>query len=377
MNERSKKRLGLIVNPVAGMGGRVGLKGSDGEETLRRARELGAKPTAPARASAALQPLVELREKIDIVTYPDEMGEAECRQLGLDPTVFGDITSGATTARDSHQAAKDMQAALVDLILFAGGDGTARDIYNAIGLGLPVIGIPAGVKIHSGVYATTPQRAGDLAVLYLQNRVKNCGQKEVMDIDEDAYRQGRVSAMLYGYLNVPIERRYTQSVKSASARDEHEVWVQESIAEHVVQNLEDDWIYLIGAGTTPLAIMKRLGLDNSLLGIDAVQKGQLIASDLNEQQILELVKGRQVKIIITPIGGQGYLFGRGNQQLSPTVIRAVGTDNIIVVATPNKLNSLERRPLLVDTGDPDMDDQLRGYFRIVTGFSEEKMCRVE
>lgn len=375
--EKKLKKLGLIVNPVAGMGGRVGLKGSDGEETLRRARELGAEPTAPGRAHAALQSLLKLRDEIEIVTYPDEMGESESRQVGLDPTVVGNITSGATTALDSHQAAKDMQAAQVDLILFAGGDGTARDIYNAIGLGLPVIGIPAGVKIHSGVYATTPQRAGDLAVLYLQNRVKTCGQKEVMDIDEDAYRQGRVSAKLYGYLSVPIQRRYTQSVKSASARDEHEIWVQESIAEQVVKNLSDDWVYLIGAGTTPLAIMKRLGLDNSLLGIDAVQKGQLIASDLNEQQILELANKRKVKIIITPIGGQGYIFGRGNQQLSPAVLKTVGTDNIIVVATPNKLNSLERQPLLVDTGDPELDDQLRGYFRIVTGFSEEKMCRVE
>lgn len=372
-----RKKLGLIVNPVAGMGGRVGLKGSDGEETLRRARELGAKPTSPGRAMAALKPLLEMKDGIELVTYPGDMGESEARQLGFGPIVVGSINPGATTSQDSQQAAKDLQAKQVALILFAGGDGTARDIYNAIGLDLPVIGIPAGVKIHSGVYATNPQRAGELAVKYLQGNVKKTGEKEVMDIDEAAYRQGRVSAKLYGYLKVPIDRRYTQGVKAASARDEHEIWVQESIAEHVVQNLAEDWIYLIGAGTTPRAIMDRLGLENSLLGVDAVQKGHLIGSDLNEQQLLDLVHDRQAKIIITPIGGQGYLFGRGNQQLSPDVIKAIGLENITVVATPNKLNSLERRPLLVDTGDPAVDDDLRGYIRIITGFKEEKVCKVE
>lgn len=376
MGKKIKKRLGLIVNPIAGMGGRVGLKGSDGEDTLRRARELGAKPTAPARASAALEPLLEIRDEIELVTYPDEMGELESRRLGFDPIVVGSIIPGATTSRDSRRAATDLQKKQVDLILFAGGDGTARDIYNAIGLSLPVIGIPAGVKIHSGVYATNPQRAGGLAAIYLNGRVRKCGEKEVMDIDEAAYRQGRVAAKLYGYLKVPIDRRYTQSVKAASARDEHEIWVQESIAEHVVQHLSDDWIYLVGAGTTPRAIMDRLGLTSSLLGIDAVYRGQLVQSDLNERQLLDLVRGRRAKIIVTPIGGQGYLFGRGNQQLSPAVIEAVGVENIIVVATPNKLNSLERRPLLVDTGDPVIDGRLRGYTRVITGYSEEKMCRV-
>jgi predicted polyphosphate/ATP-dependent NAD kinase len=304
------------------------------------------------------------------------MGETESLQAGFAPVVVGDITAGATTARDSRRAAADLRAEKVDLILFAGGDGTARDIYNAIGMETPVIGIPAGVKIHSGVYATRPGRAGDLAALYLRDRVKHCGQKEVMDIDEDAYRRGRVSAKLYGYLSVPIERRYTQSVKSASAGDEHEIWVQESIAEQVVRHLSNECIYLIGAGTTPRAIMNRLGLANSLLGIDAVFERRLIGRDLNERQILDLVDGHRVKMVITPIGGQGYLFGRGNQQLSPAVIDAVGADNVIVVATPNKLNALQRRPLLVDTGSAELDQRLRGYIRVVTGFGEEKMCKV-
>lgn len=371
-----KKKLGLIVNPVAGMGGRVGLKGSDGAETLRRAIELGARPTAPARAAAALKPLLQLQDKIELVTYPDEMGASEACQLGFSPTVVGNIKSGATTSQDSRRAAKDLLAKEVDLILFAGGDGTARDICKAVGLALPVIGIPAGVKIHSGVFATNPKSAGDLAVMVLQGRVKKTGEKEVVDIDEDAYRRGGVSAKLFGYLKVPIERRCTQSVKSASARDEHELWVQESIAEHVVRNLSEDWIYLIGSGTTPRAVMNRLGLENTLLGIDAVENAELIGSDLNERQLLELITGRNTKIIITPIGGQGYLFGRGNQQLSPDVIRSVGPDNVIVVATPNKLNSLQRRPLLVDTGDCAMDDQLRGYIRVITGYREEKICKV-
>jgi len=212
--------------------------------------------------------------------------------------------------------------------------------------------------------------------MYLRGQVKALGELEVMDIDEEAFRRGRVSAQLYGYLKVPLNRRFTQGAKAASAKGEHETLAMQSIAEQVVETMAADCLYIIGSGTTPRAIMERLNLKNTLLGIDAVIKGNLVASDLNETQLLEIIDNRQTRIIVTPIGGQGYLFGRGNQQLSPAVIKRVGVNNIMVVATKNKLNSLNRRPLLVDTGDPEVDKMLAGYVKVVTGYREEMVCRI-
>ncbi len=370
------KKVGLIVNPIAGMGGRVGLKGSDGEETLRRARQLGAQPTAPARVVQALAGLKPLADQIELITFPAQMGELEARQAGFVPRVIGHIQPDRTTAEDTRRAGRKMAALAVDLLLFAGGDGTARDVYEAVGLNIPVIGIPAGVKIHSGVYATNPTRAALLAALYLRGQVKALGELEVMDIDEEAFREGRVCAQLYGYLKVPLERRYTQGAKAASAKGEHEALAVQSIAEQVVETMASDCQYIIGSGTTPRAIMDRLNLNNTLLGVDAVKDGNLVATDLNESRLLEIIDNRKTRIIVTPIGGQGYLFGRGNQQLSPAVLKCVGVDNIMIVATHNKLNSLNRRPLLVDTGDSEVDKMLAGYVKVTTGYREEMVYRI-
>jgi predicted polyphosphate/ATP-dependent NAD kinase len=370
------KRVALIVNPVAGMGGRVGLKGSDGEETLRRARELGATPSAPGRTVETLMGLAPLIAQIELITYPVEMGETESREAGFEPHVIGRIDPGRTTAEDTIRAAREMAAMDLDLLLFAGGDGTARDIYKAIGLEVPVVGIPAGVKIHSGVYAINPTRAARLIEMYLRGQVKALKEVEVMDIDEDAFRQGRISARLYGYLKVPLERRLTQGAKAASARGEHEMLAMQSIAEQIVETMETDCLYVIGSGTTPRAIMERLSLKNTLLGIDIIQNGKLVTMDLNEDQILDLISDNKAKIIVTPIGGQGYIFGRGNQQLSPNVIKKAGVENVIVIATQSKLNSLKRKPLLVDTGDTEVDNMLRGYMSVVTGYREKMIYKV-
>ena len=395
------KKLGLIVNPVAGVGGRVGLKGSDGAEVLRAALDRGAVRDAPRRARLALERLARVRDHVEILTWPGEMGEDEARSAGFEPRVLGSVaqrrsyvlcelerTGGEpvsigcddfvlTTPDDTEQAARDLVAAGVDLILFAGGDGTARNICNAAGGRVPVIGVPAGVKIHSAVYATTPAAAGDVAALYLHERPAGVRLREgeVMDIDEEAFRENRVSAHLYGYMTVPYARGLTQSAKAGGVAGEERAL--NDIATEVIAGMHPGALYILGPGTTTRTIMERLDLPKTLLGVDAVRDGALAGSDLSESDLLELAAGApETFIVVTVIGGQGHIFGRGNQQISPAVLRRAGSDHVIVIATQTKLLSLEGRPLLVDTGDPALDEQLSGYAKVVSALGERTMYKV-
>jgi len=395
------KRLGLIVNPVAGVGGRVGLKGSDGAQILRRALKLGAVRDAPRRARLALERLGRVREHIEVVTWPAEMGEDEARAAGFEPRVLGtfrgrptwaaaerahghdEAALGAagefvlTSPADTEKAARELLAAGVDLILFAGGDGTARNICNAVGDRVPVIGVPAGVKIHSAVYATTPAAAGDVAALFLHERpaAVRLREGEVMDIDEEAFREDRISAHLYGYLSVPYARGLTQSAKAGGVAGEERAL--NDVATEVIRDMRPGALYILGPGTTTRTIMTRLGLEKTLLGVDAVMGGALAGRDVTEEGLLHLLeKRRAAHIVVTAIGGQGHIFGRGNQQISAAVIRRVGMAGIIVIATQTKLLSLEGRPLLVDTGDPTLDAELCGYAKVVTGLGERTMYKV-
>jgi len=364
-DQSGKRKLGLVVNPIAGIGGRVGLKGSDGVEIQKKALELGAVPQSLNRAVQALERVTLIKDDLKIITYPTKMGEDAAKKCGFAPIVIGSIKKDETTAEDTMNAAKEMLRLDVDLLLFAGGDGTAKDIYTAIGEEIVVLGIPAGVKVHSAVFAVSSRSAGDLAVLYFQKR---CGirEAEVMDVDEEALRQGIVSAKLYGYLRIPFEKRLIQGVKTPSSGGD-----MEAIACEVVDRMKGDHLYVIGPGTTTRAIASKLGLNKTLVGVDVVSKGKLVSIDVNEVQLLKHLRKRNAKIIITPIGGQGYIFGRGNQQISPEVIKKVGKNNIIVVATPQKINSLRGRPFLVDTGDRAVDKMLSGYIKVITGYNEE------
>lgn len=368
------KKLGLIVNPVAGMGGRVGLKGSDGTEALARAKELGAVPESPTRAIEALKMLLPISERLEVVTYPREMGEDEAARAGFSPIVEGKIVTGATTPNDTRAAALSMRQAGTDLVLFSGGDGTARDIHDAIGDSMTVLGIPAGVKIHSGVYATTPRDAGRAARRFLEDESTGVRDAEVMDIDEDAVRLGRISARLHGYLRIPDDRNHVQTAKSGAAPSEGEAL--KSIAVGVVEEMAAGRLYIMGPGTTVGAVMDELAIQNTLLGVDVVQDKNKIASDVTETELLGLLDGTPATIIVTVIGGQGYILGRGNQQISPAVVKKVGKEQIVVVAPPQKLASLSGRPLLVDTGDPELDESLAGYWKVVTGYRQYAMHRV-
>jgi predicted polyphosphate/ATP-dependent NAD kinase len=315
-------------------------------------------------------------EGLKILTYPGEMGEEAARACSFEPEVIGSIQPGRTTAKDTRHAASEMLRQGVDLLLFAGGDGTARDIYTAVGTNLPVLGIPAGVKIHSAVYATHPRSAGQLASLYLQGRVSGLREVEVMDIDEEAFRQNVLSVRLYGYLKIPYRSSLVQNQKIPSSG---EASALAAISEDIVTKMEEDVLYIIGPGTTTRAIAEEMGLDKTLLGVDVVLNGEMIARDASETQLLALLDQHdndKARILVTPIGGQGYLFGRGNQQISPQVIERVGRDGIVVVSIPAKLHALGSQPLLVDTGNRDVDEMLSGYLTVVTGYNERAVRKV-
>jgi len=368
------KRIGLIVNPVAGLGGRVGLKGSDGADIQQRAVELGAIPYATDRAIEALKYLLPMKTDLDIFTYPGSMGEIAARRAGFLPFVLGQILFDHTTAEDTKRAVKELMNKDLSLLLFTGGDGTARDICEAGGSEIPTLGIPAGVKIHSAVYAINPRAAGELAMAYLRGETE-LNLAEVMDIDEEEFRQGHVSPKLFGFLKVPYLQRFVQGAKAASPKLLSSAL--KGIAEDLFERMSPGTMYIFGPGSSTYAIAKHLGMKKNLLGVDAYLDGRVIASDANESALLELLFNYPTaEIIVTPIGGQGCIFGRGNQQISPVVIRKVGEKRFRIVSTPDKLQALKGQPLWVDTGDYTLDKMLCGYYPIITGYKEYVMYKV-
>lgn len=366
-------KIGLIINPLAGLGGSVALKGSDG--MAEQARALGAEPRALARTQLALAELVDLKDRLMIFTVSGDMGETVCRQLNL-PFELCYQPASPTTADDTRQAVSRLVEQGIDLLLFAGGDGTARDVCAAAPDSLCVLGIPAGVKIHSGVYGVTPAGTGRLLAKLVRGEPVSLMAADVMDIDEAAFREGRVRARRYGEMLIPGELSYVQAVKVSGV--ESDELVLTDIADDIIERMQehDDCYYIMGSGSTVAAVMERLGLENTLLGVDLVYQQRLVASDLDARGLYQHIRDKKCKLVITLIGGQGHIFGRGNQQLSPEVIKAVGRDNIWLLATKTKLNSLQGRPLRVDTNEPELDRELGGLMRVITGYHDEVLVRV-
>jgi predicted polyphosphate/ATP-dependent NAD kinase len=352
----------LIVNPLAGVGGRLAFKGSDDRGLVDRALSSGAARPAPDRARAAL---AALPQEVEVLAAGGAMG-ADLAGTAITEAV------AESTAADTRAAAIALADAGVDLLLFAGGDGTAVDVLAAVGDRLPVIGIPAGVKMHSAVFGVTSRSAGELAAAFVAGRVRGDAPGEVMDVDESDLRAGLISPRLHGFLRVPVAPGLVQAGKARSAPAE--AAAQAAVAAHAAELL-DGVTALIGPGTTTQAVMAALGLPKSLLGVDVVQGGRLLAADADEEALLGLA-GPDAIVIVTPVGGQGFVLGRGNQQISPAVLWAIGVDRLLIVATEAKLAALAGRPLLVDTGDPELDAALAGYRRIVTGYRQETVYRV-
>jgi predicted polyphosphate/ATP-dependent NAD kinase len=373
LKEKTRKKLGFIVNPIAGMGGAVGLKGTDGKVIIERAINLGAKPVAPARAKTFLSELEVAKEDLQLLVGAGQMGEDETRNLGYTCKVFGE-KKNKTTAEDTVEAAQRILEERVDLLVFCGGDGTARDVLNAVDSKVPVLGVPTGVKMHSAVFAVGPRAAARISLRFLWKEL-SLWEAEVMDVDEEAFREGRVSARLHGYLLSPYEAGLIQMSKIASATTESNLRNQAAIAIYIIENMKPDIAYVIGPGTTTRTIGDLLDAKKTLLGVDIFCNKSLIAKDVNEKQILEIIEEKPTRIIVTPIGGQGFIFGRGNQQISPKVIRQAGLDNITVIATENKMKDLKN--LRVDTGDPELDSAFGGSIKVVTDYKKERNVPIE
>ncbi|MCH2455734.1 MAG: ATP-NAD kinase family protein, partial [Idiomarina sp.] len=326
MTAVNRLTVGLVVNPYAGIGGAIALKGSDGADIREKALKAGAERKAMQRAETALKILQNYQKQLDFVTCGGEMGENVLKSLGFSyQTVFNPNTQ-ETSSDDTKQAVKAIIDKNVDILLFAGGDGTARDVYSVVPDNQLVLGIPAGVKIHSGVYAISPTAAGRVIEKILKGELSSIHESDVMDIDENAFREGIVKARRYGEMSVPAELEYVQAVKMGGK--ESDELVLDDIAAEVIERVDDE-LLVMGSGSTVAAIMEDMGLENTLLGVDLVQNETLVKSDVTEKELFEAVSNapNSVKLVITLIGGQGHLFGRGNQQLSPRVIRAIGKDN--------------------------------------------------
>jgi len=364
-------QLGFIVNPIAGMGGKVGLKGTD--NILKEAIAKGAKPVAPQRAIEFLRKLKEnSREKqIEILTCPSIMGEEEATKASFPVQVLPMRIKKETTAEDTKEAVRLLSAAKVDLIVFVGGDGTAKDIFDAMKEcdETPVLGVPSGVKMYSGIFAVNPSDAAEIVLAFAEKQAE-IAEFEIMDADETAIRSDTFAVKLYGFLKGPFLFMHIQGSKQISPETADEKDNQTAIAKFIIEEMQPNATYIFGPGTTVKRIAELLGVEKTVLGVDIYRNGKVIL-DVDEKQIITEVKDwPNTWLVLSPIGHQGILLGRGNQQISPQIIRHIGKERIIVAATRSKLQSIEGGILRVDTGDAEVDTILRGYIKVVTDYRE-------
>ena len=364
-------RIGFLVNPIAGMGGSVGLKGTDGREVIEEALKRGAGKSSAIRASAALASVVGKEFESEWLTCAGEMGEDELDRAGIHSEIVYEPARD-TSRNDTISAVKKFIESNVNLIVFAGGDGTARDVLEGADKEAPILGIPAGVKMHSAVFLNRPDDLGDMLMTFVNSRVTK--DAEVLDVNEDAFRRGIVETRLYGIALVPDDAPRMQASKmsyhSGTADDE-----AAEIGQYMADIMEEGVLYVIGPGSTTAAIAKVIGQDKTLLGTDAYLDNKRVVRDGGEKDLLlALDSAVRARIVVSPIGAQGFFFGRGNQQISAQVIRRVGPENVIVAATPTKLKATQS--LRVDTGDKKLDDCFRGKIRVVTGYKRRKLVEV-
>ncbi|MEV8150960.1 ATP-NAD kinase family protein [Arthrobacter sp. NPDC080073] len=367
-------RIGLIVNPVAGLGGPAGLKGSDGAQIQQEAIRRGSVPTSARRTARMLAELARFGVDVEIVAGAGALGEDAVHGAGHTPAAVVRTVCGAvTTAGDTMTAAAAMTSMDLDVLVFAGGDGTARDIAAAVSPGDVVLGIPAGVKMQSGVFARSPESAAAILAAFTQGNTATC-QAEVVDIDEEARRAGVISSTLYGRLTVLGAQKLLQGGKVGSRDEPRDVL--RGIARECMDRIDPGAMCLLGPGTTVAAVAQGLGVDSTLLGVDVLHEGALLARDCAAAQLHELTRGYGLQIILSPIGGQGFLLGRGNQQLDAMVLARLERENYLIVCTPEKLGALGGGPFYVDVPSISLQNKVTGLRRVITGHRQEAVVRL-
>ena len=363
-------RIAVVVNPDAGLGGRLGFKGSDGRAA--EARAAGAEDRAGPRMKLCLEHLAKLSQTpIELLAWDGRMGGDWIPSSYTSTGITPEITSAEVTAEfvKSHEP---------DLFLYAGGDGTTRDIVEALGdRDTPLVGVPGGVKMHSGCFATTPKAAAEVVWSFVTGDLM-VARTEVMDLDEEVYLKGEWKVRMYGEAFTPASPRWMQGAKEQVQRESEEETL-EAMSSHIGNLVEENPELMIiwGSGGTLRQMCKLLGYESTLLGID-IQLNGVMHKDLNEQGLLEIISQHQGKklLLLSPMGGQGFLIGRGNLQLSPNVLREIGIENILGIATPAKLLGLSE--VRIDTGEEELDREIRDrkYLKLLQGYRTTRVIRV-
>jgi len=391
-------RIGIVVNPDAGLGGKLGFKGSDGRAA--EARAAGAEDRAGPRMLQCLTHLQTLtasslnrnQTSLTFVAWQGRMGSTWVPEIQSAQTVGTEWvghTPDSTSAEDTSNLVNALLDAKVDALLYAGGDGTTRDIVKALehrgeaAQATPLIGVPGGVKMHSGCFATTPKAAAEVVLSFALGDLRTA-ITEVMDLDEVVYQEGVWKVRMYGEAWTPSSPRFMQGAKEQVERVSEDDSI-EGLANHIGSLLqdEDDLMVVWGSGGTLRRMGEHLNQSLTLLGID-IQHGESLHTDLNETELIRIIGGhvdndgqqRPLLLLLSPMGGQGFLIGRGNLQLSPSVLRLVGHTNLLGVATPSKLLGLEA--VRIDTGDESLDDefQAKRFIKILQGFRTTRLIRV-
>lgn len=383
-------RIGFVVNPLAGIGGPAGLKGSD--DVAEEAAERGYEPTAHEKARRFL---VRLKKQarpgsVRIFAAPGVLGESVTRETGWKTGSLGaesfDEDPFATDAVDTKRAAVAAVELEMDMVVFVGGDGTARDVAEAVGERIAVLGVPAGVKMFSECFCETPEASADLiaelAASHAEGDVVPTRAGDLLDLDEEGYREGRVEPMPQGVVRVPSSPRIMAAKCSVPTGNE-----SEQAAAGVLERMEEQpgRLYVLGSGSTVMALKRLLGVEGSLIGLDLVtgtdEGWRLVDKDVDAHRLEQAVgqaekDGQEVVLVVAPIGGQGFVIGRGTGPLTPRVVQAALPDGVWVVATKEKLASLRDKLLHVDTGDPELDREFPSFLRVTTAPGQQAMARV-
>ena len=375
-------RIGVLVNPDAGLGGKLGLKGSDGQADI--ARSMGAEDRSGPRMEKMLIYFssIDRTENIEWVTSDGRMGSDWFPNNFSDKVESIHSSKGKTSASDTCDLVKQLLESKIDVLIYGGGDGTTRDIVRNLQENncpeLPIIGVPSGVKMHSGCFATSPKAAAEVLSSWIRGDLL-VSNTEVLDLDEEKYRQGKWIVKLYAEAMTPNSPKWMQGSKELIQTDSEEEIIQ-GISEHIFESLvEEDRMIIWGSGGTLRTIGKMLNFNLTTLGIDITVGKSQIATDVNEQQITQHIQSHSgiISLLLSPMGGQGFLIGRGNLQLSPKVIRMIGIENIIGIVTPSKLLSV--RKLRIDSGDDELDSEFSElkYMKVIQGYRTTRIIPIE